>query len=215
MLLLRRAAVGVLAVCLLLGAGEANAQSSPERIKSYISDITVQTDGTLLVRETITVHAAGNQIKRGIFRDFPTVYPGPLGLKEKTGFELLEVLRDGVPEPYFTESMANGVRLYIGNENIYLPEDDYTYTIVYESDRQIRFDQDFDELYWNVTGNGWAFTIERAEARVTLAGGCGDFGGHGLYRRLSARPAPITKARSRPTMSSNSQRPMRLHPMTA
>ena len=171
MLFVRRAALGVLAACLLLGANEAAAQSTPERIKSYVSDITIQTDGTLLVRETITVHAAGNKIKRGIFRDFPTIYPGPLGLKEKTGFDLLEVLRDGEPEPHFTEALDNGVRLYIGDENTYLPDGDYTYTIVYESDWQIRFDDGFDELYWNVTGNGWDFTIERAEARVTLPAG--------------------------------------------
>ncbi|MEM7122029.1 MAG: DUF2207 domain-containing protein [Pseudomonadota bacterium] len=171
MLWLRRSALGALAVFLLLGAGETHAQSTPERIKSYISDITVQTDGTLLVRETITVHAAGYKIKRGIYRDFPTIYSGPLGLKQRTGFDLIEVLRDGEPEPHFTEALGNGVRLYIGDENTYLPEGDYTYTIVYESDWQIRFDEDFDELYWNVTGNDWDFTIERAEARVTLPAG--------------------------------------------
>lgn len=171
MLLIRRAALGALAALMLFGAGDAVAQSSSERIKSYFSDITVQADGTLLVRETITVHATGYKIKRGIFRDFPTIYPGPLGLKQKTGFELLEVLRDGEPEPHFTEALDNGVRLYIGDENTYLPDGDYTYTIVYESDWQIRFDRDFDELYWNVTGDGWDFTIDRAEARVTLPAG--------------------------------------------
>ena len=27
---------------------------------------------------------------------------------------------------------------------------------------------DHDELYWNVTGNGWGFPIDRASARVVL-----------------------------------------------
>ena len=27
---------------------------------------------------------------------------------------------------------------------------------------------DFDELYWNATGNGWIFPIDEAEARIRL-----------------------------------------------
>ena len=34
--------------------------------------------------------------------------------------------------------------------------------------RQIGFFADYDELYWNATGNGWVFPIETAEARITL-----------------------------------------------
>jgi uncharacterized membrane protein YgcG len=38
----------------------------------------------------------------------------------------------------------------------------------YRTTRQIGFFSDYDELYWNATGNGWVFPIERAEARITL-----------------------------------------------
>jgi hypothetical protein len=44
----------------------------------------------------------------------------------------------------------------------------HTYLIVYQTARQIGFFPDFDELYWNVTGNGWAFPILHAEAIVHL-----------------------------------------------
>ena len=47
----------------------------------------------------------------------------------------------------------------------------YTYTIRYRADRELGFFQDFDELYWNVTGNGWTFPIDRAEAYIELPAG--------------------------------------------
>ena len=40
--------------------------------------------------------------------------------------------------------------------------------IRYLTTRQIGFFGDYDELYWNVTGTGWAFPIDMAEARITL-----------------------------------------------
>ena len=50
------------------------AQSQPERIISFDSKIKISEDGSMLVTETIKVHAGGNKIKRGIYRDFPTDY---------------------------------------------------------------------------------------------------------------------------------------------
>ena len=38
-------------------------------------------------------------------------------------------------------------------------------------DRELGFFQDFDELYWNVTGNGWTFAIDGAEAIIELPPG--------------------------------------------
>ena len=45
-----------------------------ERILSYHSDIEVFADASVQVTEKIVVRAEGRQIKRGIYRDFPTDY---------------------------------------------------------------------------------------------------------------------------------------------
>ena len=139
-----------------------------ERILRYYSDIAVQKDGDLLVTETITVRAEGNQIRRGIYRDFPTRYRGRHGETIRVAFDLIDVARDGQPDKSRTEARANGVRIYIGKEDVLLDPGDYRYTIRYRTSRQLGRFKDFDELYWNVTGNGWAFPIDEAEARVTL-----------------------------------------------
>ena len=52
-----------------------------------------------------------------------------------------------------------------------LPPGEHTYTLSYRTDRQLGFFKDHDELYWNVTGNGWIFPIETASATVAAAAG--------------------------------------------
>ena len=43
-----------------------------ERIPSHDSTVAVNADGSMDVTETIKVHAEGSDIRRGIYRDFPT-----------------------------------------------------------------------------------------------------------------------------------------------
>ncbi len=54
---------------------------------------------------------------------------------------------------------------------MYLPPGDYTYTITYRTSRQLGFFDNHDELYWNVTGNGWAFAMDQVTATVILPPG--------------------------------------------
>ncbi len=139
-----------------------------ERILSYDSDITVNDDGSMLVRESIRLYAAGDRIKHGIYRDFPTDYKDKLGIRKHVPFDLLGVERDGHSEDYHTSSQANGVRVYVGPRFSTLPVGEHTYVITYRTDRQLGFYSDRDEFYWNVTGNGWAFPIEKSTALVKL-----------------------------------------------
>ncbi|MGE0179076.1 MAG: DUF2207 domain-containing protein [Sphingomonas sp.] len=138
-----------------------------ERIISYASDITVNRDSSLSVVETIRVRAEGNRIRRGIFRDFPTRYQRG-GRTIRVGFDVQAVTRNGQAERYETERIDNGVRVRIGNANVMLPVGEHSYEIRYTTTRQIGFFDNYDELYWNVTGNGWMFRIDRAEAVVRL-----------------------------------------------
>lgn len=83
---------------MLLPQGSARAQEA-ERILSFHSDIVIHEDSSMTVTETITVVAQGMQIKRGIYRDFPTRYWDKSGHLYTVGFHVREVLRDGRPEP--------------------------------------------------------------------------------------------------------------------
>lgn len=152
---------------LLLLAASAPA-GAVERIVQFISDVTVERNGDLEVSETIRVEAEGRVIQRGIFRDFPTIYTRADGTRVEVGFHLLSVTRNGANENSVVEGIPNGVRIRIGNADRTIPRGQHTYVIRYRTTRQIGFFADYDELYWNVTGNGWMFPIEMAEARITL-----------------------------------------------
>ncbi|MFO7957732.1 MAG: DUF2207 domain-containing protein [Candidatus Brocadiia bacterium] len=163
---MRLSALFALLLC-LVPASPVRARTG-EGILDYHSDITVHEDASMTVRETIRVQAAGDRIKRGIYRDFPTRYQDRTGRRHVVDFDLLGVERDGRPEPHHTESRPNGVRVYIGQKNVYLRPGEYTYTLTYRTDWQLGFFDDHDELYWNVTGTGWDFPIREASATVHL-----------------------------------------------
>jgi len=149
----------------------ASSWAEAERILDFNSAVVIRPDSSLEVTETIKVRALGQEIKRGIVREFPTRYRGRLGGTVQVGFEIKNILRDGRPEPYHTENISNGVAIYIGSRDVFLKPGEYTYTIVYETGGQLGFFKDYDELYWNVTGNGWTFAIDRAQAVITLPPG--------------------------------------------
>lgn len=162
----------VLASCVLAACSAASAAGgTSERILSYHSDVVVHEDGWLTVTETINVRSARKQIKRGIYRDFPTVYPGKFLTREVRPFKVLRVLRDGKREAYHIEDKGDYVRLYVGRKTVVLSPGVYIYTLVYRTGRQMRFFDDHDELYWNVTGNFWNFPIDKVTASVTLPRG--------------------------------------------
>lgn len=160
--------IGRLLVAVLACLAWLGPVAAQERIINYDSELTVNADGSLDVVETIRVRAEGNQIRRGIYRDFPTRYKDSAGNRMVVEFELLGVERDGRPEPYFTEARANGVRINTGNDDFLPVPSDITFTLRYRTTRQLGFFDGHDELYWNVTGLGWDFPIERAQARVQL-----------------------------------------------
>jgi len=153
---------------LSLSFAEVTFARETERILNFMSYIQISSDGSMTVTESITVYASGNKIKRGIYRDFPIRYKARQGNTIRVGFKVLEVLRDGQPEAYHLKTISNGIRVYIGRKNRMLQPGEYTYTLTYYTNRQLGFFKEFDELYWNVTGNGWSFPIEKAEAIVEL-----------------------------------------------
>jgi uncharacterized membrane protein YgcG len=142
--------------------------SAQERIRSYNVHLDVRADGSLDVTEQITVHAEGQQIRRGIYRDFPTRYRDRYGNHVRVDFAMIGVERDSRPEPWFTERMSNGIRINTGNDNFLPVPADYTYTLRYHTTRQLGFFADHDELYWNAIGTGWIFPIESAEVEVRV-----------------------------------------------
>ena len=156
------------------------AASADERILRYVSDVQIEKDSSLSVTETITVVAENDRIKHGIYRDFPTRYRGPHGSQVRVGFDFKNATLDGMPVPASTESVSNGVRVKIGDPDRIVPLGEHNYVLHYRTTRQLGRFKDYDELYWNATGNGWIFPIDMAEARISLPSPA-EFGQRSVY----------------------------------
>lgn len=141
-----------------------------DRILLFHADINVRADGDIHVTEMIRIFNGdggdNNDIQRGIVRDFPTNYEDSSGFWSKTGFDIKRVYKNGLPEPYETEKLTNGVRVKIGDKDVMLAPGVYEYRIEYVTNRQLIFHKDKDELYWNVNGNGWVFTADTVSCTV-------------------------------------------------
>lgn len=167
-------ALAVLSIGFLAAtAMAASVDQGPERIMSFVSDISVNLDGSITVTETITAVARGERIKRGIYRDIPTMLAGPAGMRYATPLHILSVSRNHQPTPYFTERLgdaAGTLRINFGDDT-FLEPGRHVFQLIYRSTGQVRYFQSYDELYWNVTGNDWEFVIEQASGTVRLPRG--------------------------------------------
>ena len=149
---------------ILLSAASLHAD---ERIRSFISEITIDDDGGLQVIETLDVQAEGQRIRHGIFRDLPLTKDGI----RWGGFDLVEATMEGAPVDTRIQRRDSMIRIYLGDEDTVVSPGEHRFRLRYDVERQVRFLDDHDELYWNVTGNAWAFRIDRAAARIRLPDG--------------------------------------------
>jgi uncharacterized membrane protein YgcG len=161
----------LVAIALLLSV-PGLALAEQERITSFDSAITVNQDGSMRVENSIGAMVTGDQIVHGIYYDFPTIYSNTrTGGQLVIDFHVLGVQRDGQTEPYTVENWENGKRVKIGSADTVIDPGEHTWLLQFTVDRELGYFADHDELYWNVTGNGWVFPIDRASATVTLPTG--------------------------------------------
>ncbi len=159
-------AIAVALLASIVVAGPAAAGIS-ERIVNYRSEVTIETDGTIEVRETI-VYDFGVVPHHGIFR----VIPVRTSVSPKDGYDRVYPLdvvsvtgSEGTPDQYTVEEDGDNERIKIGDPDETVTGE-HTYDIVYRMRGQPNAFADHDELYWNVVGNDWSVPISQATAVV-------------------------------------------------
>lgn len=197
------------ALCCWIALGFCVIASADERIVSYQTDVLVQTNGELLITETLLVKAEQLAIKRGIYRDFPTRYTLQNGQSYHTPIHILSVTRNGQPEAHHSVQRENGLRLYIGDKDTLLSIGQHRYEIRYTTDRQIQFLPTRDELYFNVIGHGFNFPIDQANATVSLPSAAQILEYTAFTGRQGSRDSNVTFAQNYPfEISATATRPL-------
>jgi uncharacterized membrane protein YgcG len=135
------------------------------RIADFNDTITIGGDGSTAVHERITVVFIGQF--QGIHRTIPIEYPGPRGTNY-TLFLNVTGVADESGQKLKYESHTTGDSRDL---KIYIPgAEDSTHTVEidYTLRNAVRFFEDHDEFYWNVTGNDWPVPIDQVTALVSL-----------------------------------------------
>jgi uncharacterized membrane protein len=136
--------------------------------RHFDAQIQVRADGTIDVTEVIEAQFTGAW--HGIYRSIPVEYTDPEGLN----YTLL------LDEISATDNEGQKLKLEQNRDGryskfkIYVPAaEDATRTILlhYRVRDALRFFEDHDELYWNVTGNEWENPIELVTAHIELPAG--------------------------------------------
>jgi uncharacterized membrane protein len=158
-----RPAVALLLAAILAFAAPAAAKSW--RISNFQDTITVNDDGSALVKETITLVFVGDW--HGIHRTIPIEYPGPDGTNYQLFIDIKSITDENGAKLKYDSSSSGAAR----DLKIYIPnalDATRTVDIAYRVRNATRFFDQYDEFYWNVTGNDWPVPIDRATATVHL-----------------------------------------------
>ena len=133
------------------------------RIADFQDDIVVDQNGSAMVTERISLAFVGQW--NGIHRLIPIEYPGPSGTNYELFLEVQSVTDGEGGKLKYESSITNGQR----DLKIYIPgavDTTRTVEIAYRVRNGTRFFKDYDEFYWNVTGNDWPVPIDHASATV-------------------------------------------------
>jgi uncharacterized membrane protein YgcG len=203
----RRRGVGIslttaLAALLLLVAAPATAQRSLV-IERFESAIVVSADGAIRIEETIVPRFTGSW--NGIYRSIPVQYRTPQGLNYTLRLDI-ESVTDGQGRPLEYE---NSRERHYRKLKIWVPgaaDARRTVVLTYRVSNALRFFDEHDELYWNVTGDEWDVPIESATAVVRLPAGVTGVratafrGAHGSTEQSDVRiePEGVHVSTSRP-----------------
>jgi len=139
------------------------------RIENFHSETIVMPDGTIDVTETIQAHFIGGPW-HGLYRTIPVEYVTPQGLNYALFLDVKHVT-DGTGRALKYESSRER---HYRKLKIYVPDADnstQSISIEYSVSDALRFFEDHDELYWNVTGDEWDIPIQSASARIILPEG--------------------------------------------
>ncbi|MGY8799776.1 MAG: DUF2207 domain-containing protein, partial [Longimicrobiales bacterium] len=158
----------VLAVLLSLAGSNASAQKRSMVVERFDATIQVEENGWIDVREEIQVRFTGSW--NGIFRNIPVEYRTPQGFSYKLWLDDVSVTgMDAEPLEYWNkrERHYRQLKIRVTGANDALR----TVVIRYRVPNGLKYWEEYEELYWNVTGDEWDVPIQAATATILLPEG--------------------------------------------
>lgn len=137
-------------------------------IKDFKSEIVVNKDSSLDITEYITADCGSAQ-KHGIFRTLPTQKTMEDDKKISMPIDLVSITDFNQKRYNYSTTLDRyygTITWKIGSENIFVTGENY-YKIHYKVKNAILHqNENFDELYWNLSGNFWDIPIDNFSAKI-------------------------------------------------
>jgi uncharacterized membrane protein YgcG len=138
------------------------------KIQKFSAEIIVEPDSSLDVTETIEANFIG--VWHGLYRTIPVEYVTPQGFNY-TLFVSLDSAKDDRGQKLKVETSRQGHylkwKIYVDDATDAVR----TITLTYRVKNGLKFFEDHDELYWNVTGDEWDVPVGNASAQILLPQG--------------------------------------------
>ena len=135
-----------------------------EVINDFRANIQIISDGSIEVTENID-YDFGNEQRHGIFR---LIDLKSAGVSPNLVIDEVSVTDDqGQPQPFRISTSAGQLEIKIGDANRTITGE-HVYRIRYRAQGAVGSFEDHDELYWNITGNGWPVGMTKVEAEIML-----------------------------------------------
>ncbi|HKT48901.1 MAG TPA: DUF2207 domain-containing protein [Candidatus Angelobacter sp.] len=159
----RRARQFLLYLVLVVLLGAAPAWARTYHVSKFNSTIHVQPDGSADITEQITFVFRGQF--QGVYRDIPVEYPGPRGTNYSLFVTVNQVTDENGSSLKFEKNRSRGflkLKIFVPSAS----DSTRTVNIDYSVSDAAKFFEQYDEFYWNVTGNDWLVPIQSASATL-------------------------------------------------
>jgi hypothetical protein len=193
---------------LLVSAFAASSSARQLKIEKFSAEIFVQPDSSLDVTETIEANFIG--VWHGLYRTIPVEYVTPQGFNFSLFVKLVGVT-DAAGQPLKVESSRQNHylkwKIYIDDAT----DARRTIQVHYQVRNGLKFFEDHDELYWNVTGDAWDVPIEDATAQIFLPSGATGVRTNEFTGSYRSRGQDAVVTASGNTVEASMQRPLSFH----
>jgi uncharacterized membrane protein len=136
------------------------------KIEKFDAQIAVLPDSSVNITETITAHFIGSPW-HGLYREIPVEYVTPQGMNYSLFLKVTRITDGSGHDLKYEASRERHYRklkIFIDNADNSIQ----TIIIQYSVSDALRFFDDHDEFYWNITGDEWDVPIGAASASISL-----------------------------------------------
>jgi hypothetical protein len=138
-----------------------------EKIDNFYSEININKNGIINVLEDIK-YDFGSLYKHGIYRNIPYIKTNQDGKKYILDIKVQSVTDENNKDYTYTLLRENqNLKIKIGDADRII-SGTHSYLINYLVSGALTYFNDYDELYWNATGNEWQVPIINSSSKVVL-----------------------------------------------